>query len=131
MSPAVVRTEELHIPVRGDGKAVLARLYRSVKERKTAVGTGFVNGSISNDDAVVNGNEKERGSALVMMLHGGGFCLGDVENEDVLCRRFADRWRVIVVNVCYRLAPERRFPGAVEDAWDALVWVSFVLSCFV
>jgi acetyl esterase/lipase len=57
------------------------------------------------------------------MFHGGGFCLGNLENETEFCRRWADLGGV-AVNVDYRLAPEFSFPTPVYDAYDALKWVS-------
>lgn len=50
-------------------------------------------------------------------LHGGGFCLGFPEVDDVYCRRLADEAGCIVVNVDYALAPERPFPAAVHECY--------------
>lgn len=58
-----------------------------------------------------------------MVLHGGGFCLGGLENEELNCRNFAEKLGAVCVNVDYRLAPEHPFPAAVDDSWDALKWV--------
>lgn len=62
------------------------------------------------------------GPAL-LFLHGGGFVYGDLESHDALCRRLCGGAGVTVVAVDYRLAPERPFPAAVEDAWTAYRWV--------
>ena len=59
----------------------------------------------------------------MVLFHGGGFCLGDCDNELALCRRWTALGGV-AVNVAYRLAPENPFPTAVEDAEDAVLWVS-------
>ena len=61
-----------------------------------------------------------QGSPLVMMLHGGGFVLGDAEGEDLKCRLFVKEFGAVCFNVLYRLAPEFPFPAAVEDSWVAL-----------
>jgi acetyl esterase len=53
----------------------------------------------------------------IVYFHGGGWVLGDIDAVDQLCRDLALRARCVVVNVGYRLAPEHRFPAAVEDAW--------------
>lgn len=63
------------------------------------------------------------GLPLVILMHGGGFCLGGLENEELLCHKFAELKGVITVNVDYRLAPEHAFPTAVHDAWDVAKWV--------
>jgi acetyl esterase len=62
--------------------------------------------------------------ALVVYLHGGGWVIGNLETHDQVVRVLANRLNAAVVNVDYRLAPEHRFPAAVEDAWTALLWAN-------
>jgi len=57
---------------------------------------------------------------VMLYLHGGGFTIGNLETHDSLCRQFALRSGAAVVALDYRLAPEHRFPTAIEDAWAAL-----------
>lgn len=59
----------------------------------------------------------------LVFLHGGGWVIGNLESHDRLCRRLANAARVCVVAVDYRLAPEHRFPAALDDAATALRWV--------
>lgn len=59
---------------------------------------------------------------LLVYLHGGGWCIGDIEAYDVLCREFCNAGRCAVLSVDYRLAPEHPFPCAVEDADFAWRW---------
>ncbi|WP_442775804.1 alpha/beta hydrolase [Sphaerotilus montanus] len=61
---------------------------------------------------------------VLLYLHGGGFTVGSLETHDSLCRQLALRSGVAVVALDYRLAPEHRFPAAVEDAWGALQWLA-------
>ena len=63
------------------------------------------------------------GYPLLVYFHGGGWVLGNLDTHDSLCRSFADTAACIVVSVDYRLAPENRFPAAVEDAYSAVCWV--------
>ncbi len=56
----------------------------------------------------------------LVFLHGGGWVIGDLDTHDTLCRELANRARASVVAVDYRLAPEHRFPAAVDDAVLAL-----------
>ncbi len=57
---------------------------------------------------------------VMLYLHGGGFTIGGIETHDSLCRQMAKLSGAAVVSVEYRLAPEHRFPTAVDDAWAAL-----------
>jgi hypothetical protein len=71
-------------------------------------------------------NPPASGSPLVVFIHGGGFCLGDLDTEELNCRLFAAELGCVCVNPAYRLAPEHPFPAAVLDCWDVLKWVSLL-----
>ena len=60
----------------------------------------------------------------LVFLHGGGWVIGNLETHDVVCRKLAHEGEMIVISVDYRLAPEHRFPAAVEDAVTATKWVA-------
>jgi acetyl esterase len=62
--------------------------------------------------------------AVLVYFHGGGWVLGSLESADASCRALANRSRTVVISIDYRLAPETKFPGAVEDAYAAVRWVS-------
>ncbi|AVS70291.1 alpha/beta hydrolase [Paracidovorax avenae] len=95
--PALPRVEPLSIPAR-DGHALPARLYAP------HAGGGAL--------------------PVLLYLHGGGFTVGSIDTHDTLCRELARRAGCMVVSLGYRLAPEHRFPTAVEDTWDALAWLA-------
>ncbi len=59
----------------------------------------------------------------LLYLHGGGWVVGDIDSHDSVCRGLARRAGCLVLSVDYRLAPEHRFPAALEDAWAAMSWL--------
>jgi acetyl esterase len=91
----LARVEDVVVPA-GDGAALPARLY--------AASTGPL--------------------PVLLYLHGGGFTIGNLETHDSLCRQLALRSGAAVMALDYRLAPEHRFPTAVNDTWDALRWLA-------
>ena len=96
-SPAVASVTEVPI-ARGDGSVLLARFYRPLQ---------------AHPDTVL---------PLLVFFHGGGWCVGDIESYDVLCRELANNSGCAVLSVDYRLAPEHPFPAAVNDARLAVDW---------
>ena len=91
----LARVEDVRIPV-GGGTSLPARLYASSTQRLPAM----------------------------LFLHGGGFTIGSLETHDSLCRQLALRSGALIIALDYRLAPEHRFPCAVNDAWDAMHWLA-------
>ncbi len=61
---------------------------------------------------------------ILVYFHGGGWVIGNLDTHDSICRSLANRASCIVIAVDYRLAPEHRFPAAVEDAYTAICWAS-------
>ena len=97
-SAPMFAVEDLRIPTR-DGATIRARLYQAAEP-----------------------SWAEPAPALIY-YHGGGFTVGSVDTHDALCRMFARDGKCTVLSVDYRLAPEHKFPTAVNDAFDALVWL--------
>src|SRR6202011_2119458 len=60
----------------------------------------------------------------LVFFHGGGWVIGNLETHDVVCRKLADEGQLIVISVDYRLAPEHKFPAAVDDAIAATTWLA-------
>jgi acetyl esterase len=92
----LARVEDLRIPAR-DGTPLAARLYAPDAAARLPV---------------------------LLYFHGGGFTIGGIETHDSLVRQIAKRSGAAVVALDYRLAPEHRFPTAVDDSWDALAWLA-------
>jgi acetyl esterase len=91
----MARVQDFYIPS-DDGHPMPARLYASSSEALPAM----------------------------LYLHGGGFTIGNLETHDSLCRQLALRSGAAVIALDYRLAPEHRFPTAVNDAWAAVNWLA-------
>ena len=93
---ALPQVDEVVLTAR-DGAALAARLYRA---RPWTSGLAL--------------------QPVLLYLHGGGFTVGSLNTHDSLCRQLARRSGAAVLALDYRLAPEHRFPTAVNDACDAL-----------
>ena len=66
--------------------------------------------------------DESRPCPLMLYFHGGGYVKGGIDESDAFCRNLARVTRHMVVSIDYRLAPEHRFPAALEDAVAATVW---------
>ena len=60
---------------------------------------------------------------VLVYYHGGGWVLGSIDEYDTVARKLAERTSCAVILVEYRLAPEHRYPTAVDDSYAALKWV--------
>lgn len=65
----------------------------------------------------------ERSRGVLVYYHGGGWVTGSANEYDTVARKLAERTSCAVVLVEYRLAPEYRYPTAVDDSYMALEWV--------
>ena len=72
--------------------------------------------------------EKLESLPILVYFHGGRFFSGDLETHDTVCRILAAQSGWIVVAVDYRLAPEHKFPAAIEDAWSVTEWLALNAS---
>ena len=61
---------------------------------------------------------------VLVFYHGGGWVIGDLHTHDGLCRSLTNAARCAVLSVDYRLAPESKYPVAVEDSYAALLWIA-------
>src|SRR5258707_11733104 len=68
-----------------------------------------------------DGSERAPG---FVFFHGGGMVAGSIETHDPICAALAQATGCRLISVGYRLAPEHKFPAAIEDAIAAAAWVS-------
>jgi acetyl esterase len=95
-APALARIEDISIP--GPAGPLPARVYDAPGETRSP-------------------------RPVLGYFHGGGWVQGDLETHHGLCARLALHSGVLVVAVDYRLAPEHKFPAAVEDCLAAYRWL--------
>lgn len=93
--PAVARREDREIP--GPAGPMRCRVY----------------------DTVATGEARP----VLLFLHGGGWVQGDLETHDGPCARIAEWSGAMVLALDYRLAPEHKFPAALEDSIAAHGWL--------
>jgi acetyl esterase len=96
------------------GQAPLGPDMASVRDTRVTASGGFV------PVRVLTPPGHPRG--VIVYCHGGGWVIGGLAESDKHGRLLAQRTGCTVVLVDYRLAPEYRFPTAVDDAWAALRW---------
>ena len=58
----------------------------------------------------------------LVYLHGGGWVVGSIDGSDRFCRGLTNAAGAVVISVDYRLSPETKFPGALDDTIAALSW---------
>jgi acetyl esterase len=61
---------------------------------------------------------------LVAYAHGGGWVVGSLDAFDPVCRALANASGALIAAIDYRLAPEHRFPAAVDDVHAAVRWLA-------
>jgi acetyl esterase/lipase len=69
--------------------------------------------------------EKQSGRLPALLwIHGGGYMLGEIDQEDFTAKQFTLAGECAVVSVDYRLAPEHPYPAPLEDCYAALKYLS-------
>jgi acetyl esterase/lipase len=72
---------------------------------------------------VYQSNDRPSKLPALFWIHGGGYVMGDIEQDDRLMKQLARRIGCVAVSVDYRLAPEHPFPAPVEDCYAGLKWL--------
>ena len=66
----------------------------------------------------------ENGGGVVAYTHGGGWMMGTLDSYDSALRALAGAAGAVVASIDYRMAPEHRFPAAVDDALAGVRWLA-------
>ncbi|KCZ55440.1 hypothetical protein HY29_12000 [Hyphomonas beringensis] len=118
--PPGVDSMETLKAARGGGAAFAAPRLPDIPVSKE-----IIPGSIDQPDVtlyVINAKPGEKRPAI-LHTHGGGFILGAAEWEVGKLQGIAKELNCVIVTVEYRLAPETRFTGSVEDNYAGLLWL--------
>jgi acetyl esterase len=102
----------LMTPALGEGQAVA-----SVRDRVISTQSGDLPIRIYHP-------RPDESRPVIVFFHGGGFVLGDLDTHDELARSLANRCGRVVVSVDYPLAPEHKYPAAINAAFAATTWVA-------
>jgi acetyl esterase/lipase len=77
-----------------------------------------------------DGDAPPAGRPALLDIHGGGFCVGDIEMEHAFATGVARELGAVVATPEYRLAPEDPFPAGLEDCYAALAWMHAQADAF-
>lgn len=107
------------------GTLIARRLGRLVMEPGPSVPTREVMVPVDGGTIRVRLYEPAGGGRrpLHVFFHGGGWCVGDIDQRDPRCRTVASETGSTVASVEYRMAPENAFPTPLEDCYAALCWL--------
>lgn len=60
----------------------------------------------------------------IIYMHGGGYVVGDLDTQGMIALALCAWSQSVVISVDYRLAPEHKFPAAVDDSFAVLQWAA-------
>ena len=99
------------------------RLLQKAPVDVALVRDDFLPGPEGNIPFRLYSSQRKATPPVIIYFHGGGWVFGSLDSHDNICRSLADKTDCMIICVDYRLAPETPFPGALEDAYAALLWV--------
>lgn len=122
--PTVALTPELLVGLRGPGRLPIPPTTdpAALAVRRT---THAVPGPAGAPDVgliVYQPVEPQGPVGCILHIHGGGYVMGAAAPQEPVHRAQVARLGCVIVTVDYRLAPETRHPGPVEDCYAALAW---------
>ncbi|KAJ6537143.1 Alpha/Beta hydrolase protein [Mycena capillaripes] len=112
VTPLIMETHRPHLPAESS--------YR-LEDRKVIVDGGEI--TVRCIQPIPKAGETG-GFPVLVYIHGGAFVTGDLDVDDFFLRTISVDFRISIVNVDYRLAPEHPFPTGVNDCYAALKWTA-------
>lgn len=100
--------------VAGDPPAVVAAESREIESQGIKLGARLYRPESSGQSL----------PPILVYFHGGGWSFGDLDTHDHICRWLCLESRSLIFSIDYRLAPEHKFPAAVDDALAAVEWTA-------
>lgn len=68
--------------------------------------------------------ERQGDLPALLWIHGGGYLIGSPESDEGLLIQIAKELNCVIIAPDYRLAPEHKFPAAINDCYRALQWMA-------
>ncbi len=123
--------EELRKRLSSSPKLPRPDRYRSTASRKVVLPEGVRERTIAGTPGqppvriyVLGAVEAKANRPVILHIHGGGFVGGRAADSISSLQRLARAHDCVIVTVDYRLAPETRIQGSLEDTFAALQWLS-------
>ncbi|RDW72611.1 alpha/beta hydrolase [Aspergillus mulundensis] len=106
------------------GRAPGPDIFR-ITEQTCAVKDGEIKIRMFEPAPILDGQRQPRKRAVYVNFHGGGWVFGNLATDHDYCKRLVDglHGHLVAFDVDYRLAPEHKFPTAVDDCWAAFNWI--------
>ena len=108
-----------HCTTSKDGNQVRLRWYSPKKKREAT--NECIHGSV--DTRLPSSNAAPSPTPAVMYLHGGGLICSSIDDYDILVASLVSLTFVPFLAVDYRLAPEHKYPAALNDCYAGLTWL--------
>jgi acetyl esterase/lipase len=113
-------------------RAMAAQMAAAMKEQMPVIEgvtaeDRLIPGPAGDPDVTVRAYRPKKRSGMLpalLWIHGGGYILGSIEQEDLTGKELALAGECVTVAVEYRLAPENHFPAPLEDCYAALKWLA-------
>jgi acetyl esterase/lipase len=87
----------------------------------------YITGPKGDPDVFIRIYRPEKNTGILpalLWIHGGGYILGNIEQEDISAKELTLAGECAVLSVEYRLAPENPYPAPLEDCYAALKWLA-------